>query len=132
VRSFDAPRERPAPASISGVTLRGEPVTQDLDGLTLLVAVKSMCDGCRDFVESDLRELGGLPVVVVSATADESGEWDHARQRVIVAPRVLRELDVRWPPFYVLIDPARGRVLTEGVVFGPSQVAEEISSYLAR
>jgi hypothetical protein len=43
----------------------------------------------------------------------------------------LVELGIRWPPFYVLIDPAVQRVITEGVVFAPSQVAAEIAPYLA-
>jgi hypothetical protein len=38
---------------------------------------------------------------------------------------------VRWPPFYVLIDADAERVLVEGVVFGPGQVAEEIRSFVA-
>ncbi len=132
MRSFDASRERPAPASFMGKTLAGEPVTHRFDRLTLLVAVKNMCDGCRDFVQSDLHELATLQVVIVSATGDETGEWEGAPRQVIVAPDVLRELDIRWPPFYVLIDPSRAAVVTEGVVFGPSQVAEEISTFLAR
>jgi hypothetical protein len=132
VRSFDAPRERPAPGSFTGLTLQGDAITHNFDDLTLLVAVKGMCDGCRDFVSSDLHELGTLSVVIVSATGDEHGEWEDARQSVIVAPDVLEVLDIRWPPFYVLIDPLRACVVTEGVVFGPAQVAEEIASYLAR
>jgi hypothetical protein len=132
MRSFDAPRERTAPKSFTGVTLLGEPVTHNFDSLTLLVAVKTMCDGCRDFVQSDLHELRDVSVVIVSATGDEGGEWDNAPHQVIIAPEVLTELDVRWPPFYVLIDPVRSAVVTEGVVFGPSQVAKEIATHLAR
>lgn len=131
MRSIDVPRDRPAPASFVGRNLDGDEVTVELRGMTLLVAVKNRCDGCRDFVRSDLEELRGVRVVIVSATNDEDDEWRGARQQVLVAPEVLARLDVRWPPFYVLVDATVGRVVTEGVVFGPSQVADEIEQYLA-
>jgi hypothetical protein len=132
VRSFDSPRGRPAPTSISGHTLSGESVTHEMSGLTLVVAVKTSCDGCRDFVHSDLEELSDVTVLIVSATNDLTGEWDGAVQQVIVAPEALTALDVRWPPFYVLVSPDEQRVLVEGVVFGPAQVAAEIAAYLSR
>jgi hypothetical protein len=131
VSSFETPRPRPAPDVLVGVTLEGEKQVRKLEGLTLIVAIKQSCDGCRDFVFSELRELSGTPVVVVSATADLNAEWVDAVQPIMVAPDVLNELDIRWPPFYVLLDPFRRRVVTEGVVFAPSQVASEIAPYLA-
>jgi hypothetical protein len=130
VRSFDAPRERSAPISFTGTSLDGETVTVVFEGMTLLVAVKPKCDGCRDFVQSALRELEHVSIVVVSAVFDDEGEWVEAVRPVIVAPDVLEVLDVRWPPFYVLIDPDLARVVTEGVVFGPAQVAREIAPFL--
>ncbi|HEY5121731.1 MAG TPA: hypothetical protein VII84_09170, partial [Acidimicrobiales bacterium] len=105
MRSFDQPRERPAPTSTVGRTLDGGNATHELDVLTLIVAVKSSCDGCREFVHSDLAELRGVAVLIVSATEDSLGEWAGAAQPVLIAPDVLEELGVRWPPFYVLVDP---------------------------
>jgi hypothetical protein len=102
-----------------------------LVGLTLIVAVKQNCDGCRDFIFSELHELSSVPVLILSATGDDNDEWTNARQHVIVAPQMLQELDIRWPPFYVLVDPEQRLVVTEGVVFGPAQVAKEIASYLS-
>lgn len=130
MRSFDAPRQRSAPVSFTGTSLDGETVTVIFEGLTLLVAVKPSCDGCRDFVQSALHELDRVSVVVVSAVFDDHGEWVGAVRPVIVAPDVLEVLDVKWPPFYVLIDPGPARVVTEGVVFGPAQVAREIAPFL--
>jgi hypothetical protein len=101
----------------------------DLNEVTLVVAIKSDCDGCREFLNADLNELR-FPVVVISASDDESSQWEGARQPVFVSPETFRLLDVRWPPFYVLIDPKARRVLTEGVLFGPEQVAAEIARYL--
>ncbi len=97
--------------------------------MTLIVAVKPNCDGCRDFIDGELDELNDVDVVIVSATADD--EWRFARQEVIVSPQMLTELDIRSAPFYVLIDATRQRVATEGVVFSPVQVAAEIGSFLS-
>jgi hypothetical protein len=128
-RSFDRPRERLAPDSLSGHWCDGDDVTIALSGVTLIVAIKSHCDGCREFINSDLGELRA-PVLVISAEEDESSEWRDARHPILVSPDAFRLFDVRWPPFYVLIDPVAGRVLTEGVLFGPAQVATEIAPYL--
>ena len=92
------------------------------------MAVKAACDGCRDFLCSDLHELSDVDVVIVSAVASE--EWLDAANEVLIAPELMRELDIRSAPFYVLIDPSRSRVVTEGVVFGPAQVAAEIAGAL--
>jgi hypothetical protein len=128
-RSFDRPRERVAPDALSGHWGDGEVVTVALSETTLIVAIKPDCDGCRAFIDADLGELR-VPVLVISADDDRTGEWVDALQPVFVSPEAFRLLDVRWPPFYVLIDPRARRVLTEGVLFGPSQVAAEIATYL--
>lgn len=130
--SFDRPRDREAPTSLRGYWLSGEAVTIEIDAPTLVVVIKPHCDGCREFVHSSLDELAGQRVVIVSATKDLGGEWDGARQRVLVSPEVLDVLDVKSPPFYVLIDSQTHRVVLEGVVFGPSQVAQEIARYRTR
>lgn len=100
-----------------------------LNGMTLIVAVKPRCDGCRDFVSGDLDELSEVEVVVVSAVEDV--EWQRVPRRVVVSPATMSELDIRSAPFYVLIDSARRLVVTEGTVFAPGQVATEISPFLA-
>lgn len=128
--SFDAPREREAPRELSGRTLQGKEWRRVLEGLTLVVAVKPQCDGCRDFIDGDLDELDEVDVVIVSATFDD--EWRGARQGVVISPETLSLLDIRSAPFYVLIDASRERVVSEGIVFGPAQVADEISPFLAR
>jgi hypothetical protein len=128
--SFDAPREREAPRELSGHTLDGKAWRRVLEGLTLVVAVKPQCDGCHDFLESDLEELDDVDVVIVSATGDD--EWRDSRQHVVVSPETMSELDIRSAPFYVLIDAARQRVVSEGIVFGPAQVADEISPFVGR
>jgi hypothetical protein len=101
-----------------------------LTGLTLLVVIKAHCDGCRAFLDADLGEFAGLDVVFVSGAEDTENEWTNPRRPVLIAPDVLLALDVRWPPFYVLIDPVAKVVRGEGVLFGPSQVAAEIAPFL--
>lgn len=129
-RSFDRPRERPAPRESLGHTLDGQPIRLRFDSMTLVVAIKASCDGCRDFVHGDLTELAGVPLVVVSATDEGAPEWSGGRRAVVVAPELLKALDVRWPPFYVLVDPEGPRVVAEGVVFASAQVAQEIAAHL--
>jgi hypothetical protein len=126
-RSFDRPRERAAPGSLVGHWPDGDDVTITLSAVTLVVAIKSNCDGCREFLDADLGQFS-VPVLVVSAEA--SNEYHGARQPVFVSPDALRLLEVKWPPFYVLIDPIARKVLTEGVLFGVDQVSAEIASFL--
>jgi hypothetical protein len=128
-RSFDRARERAAPNALNGHWSGGAELTVDLTEVTLVVAIKSHCDGCRDFINADVSDLR-VPVLVISADEDISSEWRDARQPVFVSPEAFRLLDVRWPPFYVLIDPVARRVVSEGVVFAVPQVAGEIGPYL--
>lgn len=129
-RSFDRPREREAPDVLHGTWLNGQDAKVELAGLTLVVAVKTHCDGCRAFVDSELSELSGFKVIVVSATNDLDGEWVGARRPILVSPDGLAALGITWPPFYVVVDAERRRIVTEGVVFAPEQVAAEIARYL--
>jgi hypothetical protein len=100
--------------------------------LTLLVVIKTNCDGCRDFLFADLAAFAGVDVLFVCATDETNDEWKDAPRPVLIAPEALLALDVRWPPLYLLVDPVAGVVRTEGVLFGPSQVAAEIESFLPR
>ena len=129
VHSFDTPRDRPAPRTLSGRSLSGDELTVVFVGPTLIVAVKPNCDGCRDFVHGDLRDLANVQVIVVSATPGDQ-EWNTTRQPIVVAPEFMDELEIRSAPWYVLIDPASSRVLGEGTLFNPAQVASEIASLL--
>jgi hypothetical protein len=128
-RSFDSPRERSAPNTLTGHWLNGAEATVALSEVTLVVAIKSHCDGCREFINADLSELR-VPIVVISAAEDDSSEWSDAKHPVLVSPESFRVLEVRSAPFYVLIDPVARRVVSEGVLFGPSQVAAEIAPFL--
>lgn len=131
VHSFDHARERPAPASARVVRPDGTVGEVRFEAATLVVAVKPSCEGCRDFVAGDLADLGAVDVLVVSAAPDAAGEWASSPRPVLVAPELLEALDVRWPPYYVLIVPEGPRVVAEGAVFSAAQVAQEIARHLA-
>jgi hypothetical protein len=129
VHSFDPPRDRPAPDVLRGHWSNGDAVEVPLTRPTLLIAIKANCDGCRTFLDASLDEFDAVDVVFVAALDD--AEWTGYSRRVLIAPDALQHLDVRSPPFYVLIDPVAHTVLGEGVVFGPSQVAAEIDRFLS-
>ncbi len=130
MRSFDATRDRRAPRSYRGVTLTGEEVQGEFDSPTLVVAVKENCLGCQCVFESPLGAFGAVTTMIVAARTSSEPFWHTSSHRVIVSELLLEELDIRWPPFYVLIDPSNEKVLSEGVVFAPEQVREEIAPYL--
>lgn len=127
-RSFDAPRERPAPVVLTGLTVDGAARSVPLSRVTVVAVVKPHCDGCRDFLRSDRAALGGVDVVVISAEVDE--EWRGAPCEVLIAPAVIDELEVRGAPWYLVIDPARRRVVGEGTLFSARQVAEEVAPFV--
>jgi len=131
IRSFDNARPRPAPTTLEGRWLGGGDASIDLDRPTVVVAIKTECDGCRDIVNAHLDEVAGLALLVVSASDEVDREWTDVRSPILVAPKLLEELDVRWPPFYVVIDPSTATVATEGVVFGLDQVALEVTSFFS-
>jgi hypothetical protein len=96
--------------------------------MTVVVAVKPDCDGCRDFVEGNLDDLSHVDVIVVSAESNE--DWRAQQRAVVVSPATLEVLEILSAPFYVLIDGVQSRVVSEGSVFSPSQVAKEIAAFL--
>ncbi|MGC2486910.1 MAG: hypothetical protein WA359_11780 [Acidimicrobiales bacterium] len=126
--SFDRARERSAPRELTGATLAGTPWRRHLDRVTLVVAVKPECDGCRDFVEGNLEELSHVDVIVVSAEPHD--EWRAQRRAVVVSPESFEALEIPSAPFYVLVDATHARVVGEGTLFSPAQVAQEIAGFL--
>jgi hypothetical protein len=99
-------------------------------GLTLVVAIKEDCWGCRSVLESARDVFGDVATLLVASRPSNEVGWRSTPHPLVVSPELLEQLDVRSPPFYVLIDPQRGIVLSEGVVFGPEQVREEIGAFV--
>ena len=120
---FDPVRHRSVPDSLfdEWEVSRSRPL--------LVVAVKANCDGCFGFYAGDTSSLEALGVEFVVATATSPSEHEFVGHRPVhFAPQVLADLDVRWPPFYVLLSAEPRRVLAEGLAFGPEQVAQEIAA----
>ena len=130
MRSFDATRDRRAPRQYRGMTLQGEVIQGDFVSPTLIVAVKEDCLGCRSVMQSPEGAFGDVEILIVAARPSAEAFWRTCAHRVVVSESLLRELDVRWPPFFVLIDPANETVLCEGVVFAPEQVRDEIAPFV--
>jgi len=128
VHSFDPLRDRAAPRLLRGRALDGRELLLAVERPTLVVAIKPECDGCRPFVNGELAALAAVEVVVASAVA--SDEWRVAKQSVWVSPELLEALCITAPPFYVLIDATSARVIAEGAVFSPEQVAAEIRPFV--
>jgi hypothetical protein len=95
---------------------------------TLLIAVKANCDGCRNFTDDEMEPLAQWPVLLVAHDLASAQEFRGSRNKVWCASELLDALDVKWPPFYLLIGPRPARVLTEGVAFDAAQIAAEIKS----
>ncbi|MGH9021390.1 MAG: hypothetical protein ACRDV0_10300 [Acidimicrobiales bacterium] len=124
--SFDSRAPRSAPASISGTTAAGEPVTVVFVRPTLVVAVKADCDGCRDFLAGAGADVEGVDQVVVASDASAIGD---STLLAIVSPEAMRLLGLSWPPTYVLVDPRGPTVVAEGAVFSAAQVASEVAPF---
>lgn len=123
--SFDPVRARVVPTRVLDADGR---VRAQIAATTLVAVVKPGCDGCRSFTHGDLGALDATPVLVVSAT--EGPEWADAARPVLVSPSWVSASGVSGAPHYVLVD-AGGRVLTEGVLFSPDQVRDEVAGHLA-
>ena len=113
LRSFDAPRRRSVPTSVSldnGATFSIEPGT-------VFVAVKSHCDGCHAFLSAP--DVAGWRTVPV-ATDAEIAAHDH----VVASAALLTALDIRSAPFFVAVDGSPLEVVSEGVPFDLAHLAE--------
>ncbi len=130
MRSFEGTRERRAPRRYRGTTLHGDVVEGEFTTRTLVLAVKDDCLGCESVVASSAQAFGEVATLVVAARPSADPAWATSAHQLLVSESLLADLDVRWPPFYVLVDPRDERVVCEGVVFAPAQVREEIAPYL--
>ena len=143
------------PASdLVGVDHEGRVLTVSLAGpsRTLLFFLSAECDGCLP-----LWERAGTPgawgmteqdrVVIVTRDPGRSGPTagdyrakveDPARvaalsppgSTVVYTSAAWRDFRVTGPPFFVLVDGASGRVLTEGVAWGPEQIKGHLADAL--
>jgi len=124
------PRSARSVATRWNLQHRDGPYELVFDIPTVVVAVKSDCDGCRHFYAGEHSALANFRVILVARDAPGANEYAGACHNVYEASELLEALDVRWPPFYVVVAPSPSRVVHEGIAFTPEQVADEIASAL--
>jgi hypothetical protein len=120
---------------IRGTTLSGEPVVHDpAEGWTLVMFLSTSCDGCQElweaFAEPDSSALpSGVRNLVVTRAATEQPEKVAARSgraAVVLSDEAWADYGVHSGPFFVLVDPQRARVATEGVAWSVDQIASAV------
>ena len=126
LRTIDSPRRRPAPTTARVRDSAGVEHVLALDARTLIVAVKSNCDGCRPFVDDLTLEFPGWHLLVVTRDAAVTA-GDH--RTIWLAPEIMDALAISSAPFFVALDGSPLMIVTEGVVFAPEQVARELSEF---
>ena len=132
MHSFDAPRARQVPTSFGGITPDGEPVSDTFAPHHLIIAVKESCDGCAELLEASYGAYDKLGIEILFLAGAHSNEtaWLDSSHKRLVSPELLTTLDVRWPPFWMLIDGANGTVIAEGVPFGVAHLINEVRAFL--
>jgi hypothetical protein len=110
---------------------------------TLLLFLSMSCDGCRELWAALgegavwAPEGGTVDVVPVVVTRGPGDEDPEALRRVappgvavVQSSDAWRAYRVQGPPFFVLVDGPSGRVVTEGVAWGVSQVAAHVGVHV--
>ncbi len=138
------PTYRDAPATptsdLAGVDLSGRELTVAVTGVerwTLLLFLSSRCDGCQAVWRVLSESAGGWPEiddvvpVVVTRGPDSEGSaelrrWATDGVPLLMSDAAYRAYRVHGPPFFVLVDGYRSRVATEGVAWGPAQIADDV------
>ena len=143
------PTFRDAPATkasdVTGVDLSGRPsgaTVVGVDHWTLLLFLSSGCEGCREIwgeLAGSDRWPGIDDVRAVVVTRDPASEDTAELRRLAVPGLGLIMSDAAYaayrvygPPFFVLVDGSRSLVVTEGVAWGASRVAEDVARATAR
>jgi len=130
--SFDAPRARRVPTSFGGITPDGKPVNRNFAPRHLVIAVKESCDGCAELLDAAYGSYDRLGVELLFLAGAHSNEtaWLDSSHPRLVSAELLATLDVRWPPFWMLIDGTDGAVIAEGVPFGVAHLIKEVRAFL--
>jgi len=131
MRSFDAPRVRQVPTTYKGMTPDGTMVDATFAPRHLVIAVKESCDGCATLLEAPDRTYDALADEVLFVASSHSNElaWLDSSHRRLVAPELLKALEVQWPPLWMLIDGTTGTVIAEGVPFGVAHLINEVGRF---
>jgi hypothetical protein len=133
-------RDHPATAAsdLSGLDANGTPHRVQIlgtDRFTLLLFLSTGCDGCHAIFEGLGSKNSGLlsgdeDVVVVARSTENPEEFIQLVPSgipVIFSGSGWEDYAVHGPPFFVLVDGAANRVITEGVAWGAAQVGEQVA-----
>ncbi|MGH9082687.1 MAG: hypothetical protein ACRDWN_05015 [Acidimicrobiales bacterium] len=125
---------------LEGVDPAGNPLTVpvgDGPGRTLLLFLSADCDGCGPFwpAVADTGSLGlvaGERAVVVARdpTAEDLDALAGLAvpgTTVVLSGGAWAAYGVQGPPFFALVEPVVGRVVTEGVAWAVPQVAAAVA-----
>jgi hypothetical protein len=126
-RSLDPPRQRPVPDRVVLVNAEGVEQSWTLQTRSVIVAVKTNCDGCHSFYEGSHHVLSAWPVLLIAQHRHDLNHFAGSAHRVFASSELWSALDIRSAPFYLLVAPDPGRIVAEGLAFSPEQVQREIS-----
>jgi hypothetical protein len=132
---------RPVTAQpIRGATVSGAPVVHELaEGLTLLMFLSTSCDGCQELWEA-FGDAGhqGFPatlsrLVVTRRSTEDLGKvaGRGGSATVVMSDEAWSDYAVHSGPFFVLVDGAESRVLTEGVAWSVEQITAAVAAALS-
>lgn len=125
LRSYDAPRRRAVATEFVARGADGTTVVLRLVGPTLVIVVKSSCEGCRRVLDAD-PDQWGVPAVALCDDVVTALEYESAALVPLIAPEWLVASGVRSAPFYLVVG-ERGEVLAEGMPFDAAHLAGELA-----
>jgi hypothetical protein len=129
---------RPVTAQpIRGTTVSGEPVVHELtEGTTLLMFLSTSCDGCQELWEA-FGDAGhpAFPatlsrLVVTRRSTEDPGKaaGQAGSATVVMSDEAWADYAVHSGPFFVLVDGAGSRILTEGVAWSVDQITAAVAA----
>ena len=127
MRSIDPLRPRTAPLTLRGHTFDGVACERRLTKLSLLLVVKAGCQACDALLAVGPSAFDGFDVHYLAAS--DAPVFETFGRDVLRSSSALEALEARWPPVYLVIDPALREVVAEGAVFDADQVRSEIAPH---
>jgi hypothetical protein len=121
--------------TFEGVDPAGARTSVQIAGPTVVLALSTTCDGCRELAEVVADGIEGFDVVGLLRSPSEpppAGEgtlWGRGG-RWVLGDDALDALDISSAPFFVVVD-ATGDVLVEGIALGRAHLDEHLARVLA-
>jgi hypothetical protein len=119
-----------------GVDAGGTAVSVRITGPTVVVALSTTCDGCRDLAEVVRGGVEGFEVLGVlrppreSVTSTDVAVFVGSTGHWVIGDDAFEALDITSAPFFCVLD-ASGACQVEGVALGRAHVEEHLVRVLA-